>query len=169
MKIKLSSFFRKLKRRPAVKKVLPSQIFLRPAVIVSILWVAVFRHLKPRMLGRGMVQNQINQNLDLKPSRFPNKHVEIFHRPKPRINRAVIRDVVAPVLPRTRIKRTNPNIIDAQFPQLRQKPRHLRKPARPCTWVKLVNQSSQEIAPLESRIVIKLRGKPSFIYNTFSA
>ena len=76
--------------------------------------------LEPGVLIRGVVAHELVDDADASPVRLPDEVVDIAQRAEHRVDVVVVRDVVPVITQRRRIKRQQPERVDAQVLQVGQ-------------------------------------------------
>ena len=88
-------------------------------VIVAVFGFGVLqRRFEPRVLIARVVQNHVHDHADAALFAFFHQPVKVRHRAEGRMNRAVIRHVVAVVLPRGRVEGRKPDRRHAEIPEI---------------------------------------------------
>src|SRR4051812_20796252 len=81
---------------------------------------AAARALEPVVLVGGVIDDEFGDHAQTAPLRFLDEALEILHRPKIGIDRAVVGDVVAVITTGGRIERQQPQCGDAEILEIRQ-------------------------------------------------
>ena len=106
-----------IRPRRAAEYALPFvwRLFKKVIIVVIGTLSGFFRLLKPKMQVRGMVGNQIHNHFDLVFFRFEKQALKIGKRAEFLVEISIIRNVVAVVVLRAFVYRTNPNGVCAKL------------------------------------------------------